>query len=77
MSSFLDQNKTISYAQYGFCKGKSTSHATYEVLSKIQPAFTDKMFVICIFADFSKAFDTVDHATLLKKLYDYGFRGPV
>ena len=68
MSSFLDQNKTINYAQYGFCKGKSTSHATYEVLSKIQPAFTDKMYSICIFADFSKAFDTVDHATLLKNI---------
>ena len=77
INSFLEQNNIISYAQYGFCRGKSTSHATYEVLSKIQPAFTEKMFSICIFADFSKAFDTVDHATLLQKLEDYGIRGPV
>ena len=76
INSFLEQNNVISYAQYGFCKGKSTSHATYEVLSKIQPAFTKKMFSICIFADFSKAFDTVDHNTLLQKLEDYGIRGP-
>ena len=77
LSSFLEKYNIISYAQYGFCKGKSTTHATYEVLSKIQPAFTNKMFSICVFADFSKAFDTVDHTTLLRKLQDYGIRGPV
>ena len=75
LGSFLENYNVISYAQYGFCKGKSTTHATYEVLSKIQPAFTKKMFSICVFADFSKAFDTVDHPTLLRKLNDYGIRG--
>ena len=76
MQAFLDKNNIISGSQFGFTKGKGTSHACYELLSNIQPIFTKKKMGICIFIDFSKAFYTVDADVLIIKLLNNGIRGP-
>ena len=72
----IENNRIISSNKFDFTKGKGTMHAIYNVLSNIQPAFTKKKFGICIFADFSKAFYTVDHNTSLNRLGRYGIQGP-
>ena len=45
------------------------------LIDKITHALESGKHVIGIFFYFSKAFDTVDHAILLDKLYHYAIRG--
>ena len=49
--------------------------ALLEMHSKITEAIDNNLFSIGIFFDLSKAFDTVDHKILIKKLEHYGVRG--
>ena len=73
--SFLEKNNILYGSQFGFRKGLSTSMALLEFLNKIVDAFEKDSFVMGIFIDLSKAFDTINHEILLTKLYNYGLRG--
>ena len=49
--------------------------ALIEFSDNIHRLLDNGKYIIGIFIDFAKAFDTVDHETLLHKLYRYGIRG--
>ena len=49
--------------------------ALIEFTDNIKRLLDEKNYVIGIFIDFKKAFDTVDHEILLRKLDCYGTRG--
>jgi hypothetical protein len=69
---YLVLNQILHKNQFGFSKGKNTTDAGIALLKHILDAWEGKQDVIGVFCDLSKAFDCVDHRTLLMKLEHYG-----
>ena len=62
--------------QYGFRANHSTSHALTDVLTSLYDNINDEKYTALLLLDLKKAFDTVNHKTLLTKLEHYEIRGP-
>ena len=75
LAEFLKRFSVLFKHQYGFQKSHSTIHPIVHFLNYIADAVNKKHFTIAIFCDLTKAFDTVDHEILFKKLNYYGIRG--
>jgi hypothetical protein len=75
MNKFLDKNMFFDKGQYGFREGLSTEKALINFCNNIYSSYNSKELTACLFVDITKAFDTVDHKLLIKKLYKAGFRG--
>ena len=73
--SFFTSQNMIYDNQYGFRKSHSTSHAINHSIAHITNELSKNKFVLGIFIDLSKAFDTIDHDKLILKLDRYGIRG--
>ena len=72
---FVTKQRILYPHQFGFQKQKSASLAILDVCTKLLEVIEDKGFSCCIFLDLAKAFDTVNHEILLRKLEHYGIRG--
>ena len=70
--SYLESNKLLNESQFGFRRGKSTQNAILKFLEKIYRALDCQELPIGILFDLSKAFDSISHSILLKKLESYG-----
>ena len=72
---FINKNSILYENQFGFQSGMSTEYAVNALLNNIVNTLENKEYGVCILLDFAKAFDTVNHEILLKKLEHYGIRG--
>lgn len=75
--AFLEQHEILFKNQFGFRKKCSTAHSLIEITEKIKESIDKGKYGCGIFIDLKKAFDTVNHEILLRKLEHYGIRGSV
>ena len=69
---YFNDNNILYSQQYGFRPGSSTSHAIFDVLKNLYDNWKSKLITGCVFVDFARAFETIDHKILLSKLEAYG-----
>ena len=68
----MNNNNLLLPHQYGFRKGMGTSMAIFAVIKALYTNWNGKEYSGCVFIDFSKVLDTIDHNILFQKLKLYG-----
>ena len=75
LNNYFVSSDLISPTQYGFKKNCSTNEAVLDIYDKLLDNMDKKLITCCIFLDLRKAYDTINHTILIKKLKKCGIRG--
>ena len=73
LCNHIEVKASYNLTQYSFRKGHSTSTLLLKHRDDIIRAVNTSEVTLGILLDFSKAFDTIEHLTLLQKLYKMNF----
>jgi len=75
--NFLDVNDMFNNSQHGFRKKRSCITQLLHVVEDFTKLIDDKKCIDVLYLDFKKAFDTVPHERLFKKIGSYGITGNI
>ena len=75
LNSYLKSNNILRTNQFGFRKNSNASAEIIEFLDYVDSSLDKKQSTLAVYLDIRKAFDTVNHETLMSMLHHNGIRG--
>ena len=73
--NYLEKYIFLSSSQHGYRSNHSTESALLQFVSNVNKFLDERYYVVGLFLDLSKAFDSLDHKILVHKLSNIGIRG--
>ena len=67
-------NNLLVPNQFGFSPGKTTTDCLVDLVEEISLNLDEGTYVLTLFLDLTKTFDTVNHSILLSKMATYGIQ---
>ena len=75
LEQFICKNNILTYSQFGFRTGRSSSMAIVNLMETIKNSLHKMEAVISVFINLKKAFETIDHTILVQKLNHTEYMG--
>ena len=72
MVTFIEERGYLNQNQGGFRKNNTTISTTAKFIDDILLGMNEKQYTVATFIDLKKAFDTINHNILIRKLPHFG-----
>lgn len=75
LDEYLDENNIIVSQQSGYRKNHSCETALNRVINDWKIELEEGKYIICVFIDLKRAFETIERNILIQKCDNIGIRG--
>ena len=74
INDYIEKSSVYNLTQSGFCKSHLTQTSLLKFRDDIQKALNGNEITMSVMIHYSKAFDTIDHESFIRKLISLNFR---